>query len=165
VEKDFATLSNGTQSSGSMVEGATSGTLKVSRLSGADVGRYWLVAKNGFGEVITRPVDVVISTPPVITQQPYAPAGLTVGDPLTLTATVSGGVPIYFQWVKDGVASRWSVTDSSTISLTIPKTTAASAGKYTLVVLNQFDKVSSETVDVSFAAPAVSANSTRKPSR
>lgn len=164
-KKDFATLSNGTQSSGSVVEGATTGTLKVSRLSGADVGRYWLVAKNGFGEVITKPVDVVISAPPVITQQPYAPAGLTVGDPLTLTATVSGGVPIYFQWVKDGVASRWSVTDSSTISLTIPKTTAASAGKYTLVVLNQFDKVTSETVNVSLAASAASAVSTRKPSR
>ena len=164
-KKDFATLSDGTQSAGSIVGGAATSTLKVSNLSGADAGHYWLLAKNSVGEVITRPVEVVIAAPPVITQQPYAPTGLKVGDPLTLTATVSGGVPIYYQWIKDGVASRWSVTDSSAISLNIPKTTAASAGKYTLVVLNQFDKVTSETVTVSFAASAASVAPTRTPSR
>ncbi|NBX05952.1 MAG: hypothetical protein EBR18_07700 [Betaproteobacteria bacterium] len=77
------------------------------------MGTYWLEAKNAYGSVITRPVDVVIAAPPVITQQPAAPAGLKVGDPLTLTAEVSGGTPIYYQWVKDGIPGRWSVAGAA----------------------------------------------------
>jgi hypothetical protein len=164
-KKDFVTLKDGTSSSGSVIEGATSGVLKVSNISGADVGAYWLEARNGYGQVITRPVSVVIAAPPVITQQPSAPVGLTMGDPLTLTAEVSGGAPIYYQWIKDGVAGRWSLATSSAVSLNIPKTTASSAGKYTLLVLNQFDKASSETVTVSFAGTAAGAAVVRKPSR
>ncbi len=153
-KKDFATLSNGTSSTGSTITGATSATLSFSNITGADAGAYWLEARNAYGAVITKPVEVLLSAPPVITQQPAAPTGLTVGDSLTLTATVSGGIPMYYQWVKDGVASRWSLASSSSVSLTIPKTTASSAGKYKLVVLNQFASVTSESVTVSFAAAA-----------
>jgi len=153
-KKDFATLSNGTSSTGSSITGATSATLSLSHISGADAGAYWLEARNAYGAVITKPVEVILSAPPVITQQPAAPIGLTVGDSLTLTATVSGGIPLYYQWVKDGVASRWSVASSSSVSLTIPKTTASSAGKYTLLVLNQFAVITSESVTVSFTAAA-----------
>ena len=153
-KKDFATLSNGTSSTGSSITGATSATLSLSHISGADAGAYWLEARNAYGAVITKPVEVILSAPPVITQQPAAPIGLTVGDSLTLTATVSGGIPLYYQWVKDGVASRWSVASSSSVSLTIPKTTASSAGKYTLLVLNQFAVITSESVMVSFTAAA-----------
>jgi Metallo-peptidase family M12B Reprolysin-like/Putative Ig domain len=153
-KKDFATLSNGTSSSGSTFTGATTGTLVLSNISGADVGDYWLEGRNAYGAVTTKPVEVVLSTPPVITQQPAAPVGLLVGDPLTLTATVSGGTPIYYQWIKDGMSTRWNVAHSSTISFTVLKTTAASAGKYKLLVLNQFATVTSEPVTVSFSNAA-----------
>jgi len=162
-KKDFAVLADGKSASGSTIAGATSGTLTVSDISGADVGVYWLEARNAFGAVITRPVEVAILAPPVITQQPVAPMGLKVGDPLTLSATVSGGVPMYYRWIKDGAATRWSVTASSTISLTIPKTTAASAGKYSLIVLNDLDVVTSETVNVTLNPSA--AASTKSPTR
>jgi hypothetical protein len=164
-KKDYATLSDGTSSSGSTIVGATTSELKVSNITGADVGTYWLEAKNAYGKVITRPVEVVIAAPPVITQQPAAPVGLKVGDPLTLTASVSGGTPIYYQWVKDGAQGRWSVANSSSISLIVPKTTAASAGNYKLVVLNQFAVVSSDSVSVTLAPASASASTARVPSR
>jgi hypothetical protein len=164
-KKDFVTLTNGTSTSGSTIEGAASGVLKVSNITGADVGTYWLEAKNAYGKVITRPVEVLIAAPPVITQQPYAPVGLQVGDPLLLTAVVTGGTPIYYQWVKDGVASRWSLATSSSVNLSVAKTTAASAGRYTLVVLNQFNKVTSESVNVTFTSPASGVSAVRTPSK
>lgn len=161
-KKDFATLADGTSATGSNISGATSATLSLSNITGADAGVYWLEAKNAYGAVITRPVEVMLAAPPVITQQPAAPTGLTVGDSLTLTATVSGGIPIYYQWVKDGVASRWGVASSSSVSLTIPKTTASSAGKYTLVVMNQFATITSEPVTVSIAVAAAANRSKAK---
>lgn len=165
-KKDFVTLNNGTSSTGSIVEGATANVLKVSKISGADVGSYWIEAKNAYGSVITRPVEVIIAAPPVITQQPVSPVDLKVGDPLTLTAEVSGGAPIYYQWVKDGVQGRWSITSSSSISLNIAKTTAASAGTYKLLVINPFAVVASAPVTVTFASTAsLSAPTVRVPSR
>jgi len=165
-KKDFVTLNNGASSAGSTVEGATTSVLKVSNISGADVGYYWIEAKNAYGNVITRPVEVIIAAPPVITQQPVSPVGLKVGDPLSLTAEVSGGTPIYYQWVKDGVQGRWSVASSSSISLNIAKTTAASAGTYKLLVINQFATVASDPVTVTLAPAASSgAPTARVPSR
>jgi predicted peptidase len=54
---------------------------------------------------------------------------------------------MFYQWKKDGVAGRWS----STPSLTINKTTAASAGKYVLVAVSPRGTVSSQEVTVSFS--------------
>jgi hypothetical protein len=111
-------------------------------------------------------VEVIIAAPPVITQQPVSPVGLKVGDPLSLTAEVSGGTPIYYQWVKDGVQGRWSVASSSSISLNIAKTAAASAGTYQLLVINQFATVASDPVTVTLAPAASSgAPTARVPSR
>ena len=89
---------------------------------------------------------MVVWVPPVVTSQPVAPIGLKVGDPLILTAQVSGAQPMYYQWNKDGVAGRWT----STPSLMINRTTAASAGKYVLVAVNPSGTVSSQEVTVSF---------------
>jgi hypothetical protein len=110
-----------------------------------------MVAKNSWGAVASGRSEVVVWVPPVITSQPVAPIGLKVGDPLILTAEVSGAKPMFYQWQKDGVAGRWSEMPS----LTINKTTAASAGKYVLVAVNQSGTVSSQEVTVSFTQPAV----------
>ena len=148
--RDFATLKDGTSSSGSTISGSTLQTLSVSNTSAADAGIYWLEAKNAFGSIISNPVEVTIAAPPVIIQQPVAPLGLKLGDTLTLSATVSGGTPLYYQWTKDGQNGRWQVASSSSVSLVVPKVTASAAGKYTLSVMNRFATVNSGSVTVSF---------------
>jgi len=144
-------LVNGTSASGSILSGVSTGTLTVTGAKAADAGVYWMVAKNSWGAVASGRSEVVVWVPPVITSQPVAPIGLKVGDPLILTAEVSGAKPMFYQWQKDGVAGRWSEMPS----LTINKTTAASAGKYVLVAVNQSGTVSSQEVTVSFTQPAV----------
>jgi hypothetical protein len=144
-------LVNGTSASGSILSGVSTGTLTVTGAKAADAGVYWMVAKNSWGAVASGRSEVVVWVPPVITSQPVAPIGLKVGDPLILTAEVSGAKPMFYQWQKDGVPGRWSEMPS----LTINKTTAASAGKYVLVAVNQSGTVSSQEVTVSFTQPAV----------
>jgi len=148
--KNGVALVDGTSASGSTLSGVSTGTLTVTGAKAADAGVYWLVAKNSWGAVASGRSEVVVWVPPAITSQPVAPIGLRVGDPLILTAQVSGAQPMYYQWQKDGVAGRWS----STPSLTINRTTPASAGKYVLVAVNPSGTVSSQEVTVSFAQAA-----------
>jgi hypothetical protein len=144
--KNGVALAGGSTASGSTLSGVNTGTLTVSNAKAADAGVYWLVAKNSWGSVASQRSEVVVWVPPVVTSEPVAPLGLRLGDPLILTAQVSGAQPMYYQWKKDGVAGKWSATPN----LTISKTTAASAGKYVLVAVNPSGTVSSKEVTVSF---------------
>ena len=123
--------------------------MSVAGAKAADAGVYWLVARNNSGVVASGRSEVVVWAPPAFTGtgQPVAPTGLKVGDRLVLMAEVRGAQPIYYQWRKDGVPGRWS----SSPNLDIPKTTAASAGKYVLVAVNPSGTVSSKEVTVRFA--------------
>lgn len=153
-KKDSITVADGTGSGGSQVSGAGTAVLSIVGASATDAGLYWLEARNAFGGVVTRPVAVMVQSPPVIVQQPLAPVGLKVGDTMTLSATVSGAKPLYYQWRKDGVAGRWSLASSSTINLVVPKASATAAGRYSLVLLNQFATVVSDEVVVGFTSAA-----------
>jgi hypothetical protein len=148
--KNGVALSNGTSASGSVISGVATGTLTVTGAKAADAGVYWFVARNNWGAVVSRRVEVLVWVPPVFTSQPVAPVGLKLGDPLFLTAQVNGAQPIFYQWKKDGVGGRWS----STPSLVINKTTAASAGRYVLVAVNPSGTVTSQEVTVSFSRTA-----------
>ena len=156
--KNGVALANGTTASGGTLSGVSTETLTVSNAKAADAGVYWLVAKNSWGAVSSQRSEVVVWVPPVVTSQPVAPIGLRIGDPLILTAQVSGAQPMYHQWKKDGVAGKWSATPS----LTISRTTAASAGKYVLVAVNPSGTVSSKEVTVSFSQTSTKTASATK---
>ena len=153
-KKDFATLGDGTTATGSVVAGAKTGTLNLTNIGAGDMGHYWLEARNAFGGVVTNTVQVVVSAPPVITQQPSAPIGLRVGDPLVLTVNVGGAVPLSYRWFKDGIAVASKKSESGTISYTLGKATASAAGTYKVTIVNQFGTVTSNEITVSFSAGA-----------
>ncbi len=150
--KDGVTLSNGTSSSGSQISGATTGILSVLKASGADTGSYWMEATNSYGTVASSRSKVAIGSVPVITQQPVAPAGLTVGDTLVLTVGAGGTDPLTYQWAKDGVVQ----SSSSSPTFQKAKITTTSAGSYAVTVYNGFGSKKSTAVKVSVApAPPV----------
>jgi hypothetical protein len=153
--RNFVTLQDGNSGSGSVISGASTARLTVSNAGGADVGSYWLEARNAFGSVITSPVSVVVAAPPVISQQPAAPVGLKLGDPLLLTAEVRSASRIRYRWIKDGVGTGWRNAESGTITFSVPQTKATSAGKYQLVVANAFGEVASNEVAAVFSSAAV----------
>jgi len=150
-KKDFVTLADGTSETGSVLSGTTTPVLSVSNAGGADVGYYWLEARNANGSVITVPAAVVIAVAPVITQQPAAPVGLKVGDPLLLTANVSSASLVRFRWLKDGKPVAAGNAEAGMLSLSVPKTKPNSAGTYKLIVSNAFGEVSSVETTVAFS--------------
>jgi hypothetical protein len=160
-KKDFVTLADGTSETGSVLSGTNTPVLKVSNAGGADVGYYWLEARNANGSVITVPVTVVIAVAPVITQQPAAPVGLRVGDPLLLTANVSSASRVRFRWLKDGSPVAFGIAEAGMLGLSVPKTKANAPGKYQLIVSNAYGEVASVEVTVAFSTATVEAKKKR----
>ena len=143
--KDGVTLKDGTSSSGSIVSGANSGNLLVTKASGADSGSYWLEARNSYGTITSSKSLVTIGSVPVITQQLVAPVGLKVGDTLVLSVSAVGTNPLTYQWWKDGTIR----TVSSSATYQKAKITTLDAGSYSVRVSNGFGTAVSTGVMVS----------------
>jgi hypothetical protein len=156
-KRNFVTLADGTSETGSVLSGTNTPVLKVSNAGGADVGSYWLEARNAHGSVITVPVAVVLAVAPVITQQPAAPVGLKLGDPLLLNANVSSASRVRFRWLKDGSPVAFGIAEAGMLSLSVPKTKANAPGKYQLIVSNAYGETASTEVTVAFSAATVEA--------
>ncbi len=156
-KRNFVTLTDGTSETGSVLSGTNTPVLKVSNAGGADVGSYWLEARNAHGSVITVPVAVVIAVAPVITQQPAAPVGLKLGDPLLLNANVSSASRVRFRWLKDGSPVAFGIAEAGMLSLSVPKTKANAPGKYQLIVSNAYGEAASTEVTVAFSVTTVEA--------
>ena len=146
---------DGSRPTGSVVSGAATGTLVVSKLGGADAGQYWLEAKNSAGVVVSSKAEVKVASAPVITQQLAAPVGVKAGGPLLLSVVASGTNPVLYQWKKNGVI----VASTSSATYQIAKTATTDAGKYSVRVYNSYGEVLSNEVAVVIdaAAPAAAA--------
>ncbi len=143
--KDGITLKEGVTATGSVLSGATRGTLVVSKVGGADAGNYWLEARNTDGTTLSTKAVVSIASKPVITQSIVAPVGLKVGDPLTVSVAASGTGPLFYQWKKNGALLRTTATPSHLVS---QKVAATDAGKYSVTVTNSFGVATSPDVPI-----------------
>jgi hypothetical protein len=134
-----------------VVAGATTGTLVLSKISGADAGSYWLEAKNSAGVVSSSKAAVKVASKPVITQQPVAPVGLKVGSPLELSAVAAGTTPLLYQWKKNGAV----IANATSSIYQVAAAAANDAGKYTVRVYNGYgEAISNEITVVVAPAPA-----------
>jgi hypothetical protein len=154
--KDGVTLVDGATRTGSVVAGAKTGTLVVSKVGGADAGQYWLEAKNQDGSVLSSKAEVKIASLPVITQQLVPPVGLKVGDPLVLSVVASGTGPLTYQWKKNGAV----VATNGSSTFQVAKAALTDAGRYSVRVSNGFgEAVTAEVTVVVSAASTVAAGS------
>ncbi len=131
-----------------VVTGATSATLSIKGLGGADIGVYELEAFNEFGSVVSKAI-VNAPLPPEIVQPPIAPVGLKAGQPMILTVQSSGQWPLYYEWFKDGR----SVQRGGNPSFQVAKASFLHAGKYRVVVSNPAGKVSSDEIQLAVETP------------
>lgn len=100
---------------GKAISGATSANYMVKDITEADFGKYSVVVSNENGETTSYP------------------AYLTKDDR-------EGGLPLYYQWYKDGKA----IPGAAATSYTIDSVTSADAGSYHAVVSNDFGSVTSD---------------------
>ncbi len=93
------------------------------------------------------------NVPPVIHQQPTNSvlAAYPGGTNLAFVATVSGSLPISYQWYTNGVA----VSGQTNASLIISNTTISESGSYYLVATNLYGDATSAVVNLTIYGPPV----------
>jgi hypothetical protein len=103
--------------------------------------QYYVVASNIYGATTSSIVTLtVIGGAPQVASDLQPSYTVSVGAPLTLSATFLGTTPLYYQWLYNGaplaVSSRISSVTSNV--LTIFPTYVADSGTYQLYVSNAF---------------------------
>ena len=105
-----------------------------------DVG-IWkrALSSNEVQQVRTNSISLPIPTfPPIVTTEPVGRTN-HVGDRVTFTASVDGGTPLTFQWLKDGAV----VPGATSVSLSLSNLVAGDSGGYSLWITNAFGSVTS----------------------
>ncbi len=125
------------QKDGVALPGATTNALTLSNLTLADTARYSVTATNLLGTV-SASAQVTVRAAPVFTAVPAATT-VAAGDPVTLSAGVTGFPAPTFQWRKNGTAIAGATRDS----LTIAAATSADAGSFDVVATNLLGAVTS----------------------
>jgi uncharacterized delta-60 repeat protein len=142
--KDGIRLTNGGN-----ISGATSSSLSVNNVRGADAGEFWVTTSNAVGTATSRVARLTILDPTFA----FQPASriINLGQSTTLTVGVNGTAPLSYQWRKEGL----DIPGATTSSLALANVQAIATGNYDVVVSNIFSTVTSLTasVTVNLAAP------------
>lgn len=118
---------------------ANRGQLQLPSVTGADTGRYSVVVSNDYGQVTSQAATLSIS--PSIARPPAAIIRSGSED-IILSVEAQGSLPIFYQWVKDGIA----LPGATSPSLTLPG--ADANGTYTVIISNAVGILVSDPVEI-----------------
>lgn len=122
---------------GGTIVGATTATLTLTNVLGADAGGYAVVLSNACG-VVTSAVAVLTVLDPLLTSQPLDQLA-HAGQSATFFVAALGTPPLDYRWRHDGV----EVAGATSATLTLTNLQPATAGSYDVVVSNAFGSVTS----------------------
>ncbi len=77
---------------------------------------------------------------PAVTSQPGSVSAFD-GQPATFRVSVSGAMPLMYQWQRNGI----DIPDATNLTYTVPSVSSAVAGDYTVLITNSFGNVVSNT--------------------
>ncbi|WP_336047095.1 S-layer homology domain-containing protein [Solibacillus ferritrahens] len=168
---DFSLTITGT-ASGSIVSASGNGAayaVTVDAITGVGTLRLDLKPTgtgivNGVGIAIATGYTVgqvytVGTVAPTITMHPSNQT-ITVGGNATFTVTADGGVPLSYQWKKDGV----DIVGATSASLTLNNVQASDVGNYSVVVTNTVGHVTSNAATLSVTPAPVAPTIGTQPS-
>ena len=136
------------------IAGATAASLTITNAQFSDAGTFVAVAKNVAGTVSSNPASLVVQPLPTAPKIVSQPASQTVNFLSTAVFAVAadGFPPPSYQWRKGGVA----IAGATGVTLTVPVTSSAVAGVYTVVVTNSQGFVASDPAVLTIAnAPTI----------
>jgi hypothetical protein len=139
------------QKAGVSIAGATASTYSVASAQMVNAGSYTVVVSNIVGSVTSQGVEVIVSGPPVITQQPVGGA-FNPGAALNLRVVTTSASPATYQWHRNNVA----ISGATSATYTVASLQSINAGTYKVVVTNSIGSVTSANAAVSInAGPAI----------
>ncbi|MBW8864814.1 MAG: VCBS repeat-containing protein, partial [Verrucomicrobia bacterium] len=126
------------------ISGATNATLTLSNIQPGNAGGYTVQVSNANGSTNSLAAVLTVVQPPVVITQPQSQSVLTYYG-ASFTVTVSGNVPLSFQWRKNGtnLLDGGNISGSSTTNLNITSVSLADAGNYDVVVSNPYGTTNS----------------------
>ena len=153
--KAGAPLSDGPTGNGSACSGAATSALTLQNAQPGDAGDYSVLVtcsgvSLGSG---TAALSVVSSDAPVFTSSPLSQT-LSVGEAVTLNATVTSGGPVTYQWQKstDNGATFADISGATSTTYALPKGKMSAAGKYRLVATNAGGSTTSAVATITVVA-------------
>jgi hypothetical protein len=154
------------QKGGHDIPNATNANFTIFATTTNDAGLYSVTVSNSQGFIVSSNIFLTVlpPTPPFFTYEPASVTGY-VGQVLYLGGSVSGSLPIHFQWRQNGtnlgelaaIAPWWGFT-----WLTLTNLSASDAGNYTLFVTNDYGSVESSNA-VLTVIPSVGPAITKHP--
>ncbi len=100
---------------GGAYSGAQSPHLVISPATDTEEGSYHCAVSNYLGSVTSSSAMLTVTDAPIFTSQP-GDATLSFGTNLTLSTTLTGSLPITYQWYKDAVAITGATASSYNIT-------------------------------------------------
>ena len=143
---NFVPLTDGLDANGSYIIGSQTFTLSITNVQVADGTNYQFVAGNNFG-TNNSPTATLIVTPETVAITPQNPVAYT-GNDVPLTATVTAGPPLRYQWfVIDNSSISNVIANATNTFYTIKNVNATLSGfTYGVVVWNAYGTNSATTV-------------------
>jgi alpha-tubulin suppressor-like RCC1 family protein len=139
------------------ITGSATGSLSISNALLSDSGNYYFVVTNSLGSATSTVASVtVIIVPPGFARPPQNQAAI-IGSNAVFSATVSGSLPMAFQWFTDGgpLSDIGRISGSVTASLTIASVQTSDGINYWLVASNAAGMATSSVVNLTVELPAV----------
>jgi hypothetical protein len=117
-------------SDGGNLSGATTATLTITNVLGANRGEYSVIVSNAAG-VVTSTNAMLSVIDPAILAQPQSTTN-TVGSTATFSVTAVGTEPLSYQWQLDG----FDLFDETNSTLVLDNVSDSDAGSYTVLISN-----------------------------
>ncbi len=142
----FTVLATGSQPlrhqwrrNGNPLPGATNAIHSIASAQPSDAGGYSVVITNIFGSITSVVANLVISVPPVITNQPAIQIVNQNADAV-FSVLAGGTAPLRYQWSYNGGA----LANATNAVLTLAAVQPSQAGDYAVVITNYVGAVTSQ---------------------
>jgi hypothetical protein len=133
---------------GSVIPGATSGTLTLNSVQAERAGIYTVQLTNSVGSIASSGAVLSVQTPPVITTQP-ASVTISEGGSAKLIVQATGNPSPSYQWRLNGQA----IAGATSSSLALTSVSRSRAGTYSVVVTNSAGSVTSGNANLNVQFP------------
>ncbi len=130
-------LKNGAKLANSAtISGATSASLTLANVQANSGGSYSVLVTNGYGSATSAVATLTVLAVPTVTTP--ASRSAKKGATATFAVTAKGGVPLSYQWFKNGnpLTDGGNISGSTTSSLKISALTTNDAAVYAVTVTN-----------------------------
>ncbi len=139
---------------GGNISGATTTSLTLAGVQGAQGGTYSVVVSNAAGSVTSVNALLVVIAAPLVTNQP-ASQTVIAGATVTLNVGAIGLAPLSYQWQCNGtnLVNGGNVSGATTAALRLANAQTAQTGRYSVIVSNAAGTAASDEALLTVIAP------------